>query len=80
MMGLKLKSFNFNFQMEKNLEYSCMERIKSAQIALFLRERLKEKWKKKENKTTLRFLELIKKSLEYKVEKYFNVINLYFKY
>lgn len=66
--------------MEKNLEYSCMERIKSAQIALFLRERLKEKWKKKENKTTLRFLELIKKSLEYKVEKYSNVINLYFKY
>lgn len=36
--------------------------------------------KKKENKTTLRFLELIKKSLEYKVEKYSNVINLYFKY
>lgn len=24
-----------------------MERIKSAQIALFLRERLKEKWKKR---------------------------------
>lgn len=47
MMGLKLKSFNFNFQMEKKLEYSCMERIKSAQIALFLRERLKEKWKKR---------------------------------